>query len=122
MRIGSDTAPCADVIGVVGNPRRQGIIEDVSLQLFLPLEQAPAWVETRTLVIRPTGDARRALASIRRYLQTSAPDLPYVDLRWMQELVSPQTRSWRMGRRVFAAFGAPALPLAMVSLAQHVEL
>jgi predicted permease len=116
VRIGSDTAPCADVIGVVGNPRRQEIIEDVSLQLFLPLEQAPAWVETRTLVIRPTGDARRAMASIRRYLQTSAPDLPYVDVRWMQELVSPQTRSWRMGASVFAAFGALALLLAMVGL------
>ncbi|HKW10811.1 MAG TPA: ABC transporter permease [Gemmatimonadaceae bacterium] len=116
VRLGSDTAPCAEVIGVIGNPRRQGIIEDVSLQLFLPLEQAPPWVETRTLVIRPTGDARRAMASIRRYLQTSAPDLPYVDLRWMEELVTPQTRSWRMGASVFAAFGALALLLAMVGL------
>jgi putative ABC transport system permease protein len=116
VRIGSDTMPCAEVIGVVANPRRQEIIEDTSLQLFLPLEQAPAWVETRTLLIRPAGDAKQALEPLRRYLQSSIPNLPYLSTRWMQDLVSPQTRSWRMGASVFAAFGALALVLAIVGL------
>jgi predicted permease len=116
VRIGGDTVPCAEVIGIVANPRRQEIIEDVSLQLFMPLAQAPAWVDTRTLVIRPVGDARQALGPLRRYLQSSIPNLPYLDTRWMQELVTPQTRSWRMGASVFAAFGALALVLAIVGL------
>ena len=116
VRIGGDTVPCAEVIGIVANPRRQEIIEDTSLQLFLPLAQAPAWVDTRTLVIRPAGDARQALEPLRRYLQSAIPNLPYLDTRWMQELVTPQTRSWRMGASVFAAFGALALILAIVGL------
>ena len=116
VRIGGDTLPCAEVIGVVANPRRQEIIEDVSLQLFLPLEQAPAWVETRTLVIRPRGDAPHEAEPIRRFLQTAIPDLPYVSVMWMQDLVSPQTRSWRMGASVFSVFGALALLLATVGL------
>ena len=116
VRIGRDTVPCAEVIGVVANPRRQAVIEDMSLQLFLPLRQAPAWVETRTLVIRPSGDARTAVEPLRRYLQSSIPNLPYLDVSWMQELITPQTRSWRMGASVFGAFGALALILAMVGL------
>jgi predicted permease len=116
VRIGRDTVPCAEVIGIVANPRRQEIIEDTSLQLFMPLAQAPTWVDSRTLVIRPAGDARKALEPLRRYLQSSIPNLPYVNTRWMQDLVTPQTRSWRMGASVFAAFGALALVLAIVGL------
>ena len=116
VRIGGDTIPCAEVIGLVANPRRQQIIEDTSLQLFVPIEQAPGWVDTRTLVIRPVGDAGQALEPLRRSLQSSIPNLPYLDVGWMQDLVSPQTRSWRMGASVFGAFGALALILAIVGL------
>ena len=116
VRIGGDTLPCSEVIGVVGNPRRQEIIEDTSLQLFMPLAQAPAWVDSRTLIIRPAGDAQHALEPLRRYLQSSIPNLPYLNVRWMQELVTPQMRAWRMGASVFAAFGVLALVLAIVGL------
>ena len=116
VHIGGDTIPCAEVVGIVNNPRRQAIIEDISLQLFLPLAQAPAWVDTRTLLIRPVGSAREGVEPLRRYLQSSVPSLPYLNTRWMEDLVAPQTRSWRMGASVFAAFGALALVLAMIGL------
>ena len=41
VRLGGDTVPCAEVIGVVANPRRQAVIEDTSLQLFLPRGKRP---------------------------------------------------------------------------------
>ena len=116
VRLGADTAPCAEVVGIVANPRRQEIIEDVSLQLFLPLSQTPTWADTRTLVIRPVGDARKAVEPIRRFLQSSAADLPYLSVRPMSDLVDPQKRSWRMGASVFAAFGLVAMLLAMIGL------
>ena len=116
VKIGGDTMPCAEVIGVVANPRRQQIIEDVSLQLFVPLSQAPPWVDTRTLLIRSTGDAKRMIEPLRRYLQASIPDMPYLDVGWMQDLVSPQTQSWRTGAIVFGVFGGLAVLLAMVGL------
>jgi len=104
------------VIGVVANPRRQGIIEDVSLQLFLPLSQAPPWADTRNLLIRTRGDARQMVEPVRRYLQSSIPSMPYLNVGWMQDLVSPQTQSWRTGAIVFGVFGALAVLLAMVGL------
>ena len=116
VRIGSDTTPCAEVIGIVANPRRQEIIEDVSLQLFIPLAQAPPWVDSRRLLIRASGDPKQMIAPLRRYLQSSIPNMPYLDLAWMQDYVSPQTQSWRTGAIVFGVFGALAVLLAMVGL------
>ena len=119
VRLGSDTAPCAEVVGVVANPRRQAIIEDVSLQLFLPIEQAPnqyKYSNTLALVIRPKADVHEVAEPLRRYLQTAVPNLPYLLMQPMADLVNPQMRSWRMGATVFAAFGGLALMLAMVGL------
>ena len=116
VKLGSDTVPCAEVIGVVANPRRQAVIEDVSLQLFIPLSQAPAWVDSRRLLIRPNGDPKQMIEPLRRYLQSSIPSMPYLDVAWMQDFVSPQTQSWRTGAIVFGIFGALAVLLAMVGL------
>jgi len=116
VKIGGDTVPCAEVIGIVANPRRQEIIEDVSLQLFIPLAQAPPWVDSRRLLVRPTGDPRQMIQPLRRYLQSSVPNMPYLDVAWMQDYVSPQTQAWRTGAIVFGIFGALAVLLAMVGL------
>ncbi|HET9425793.1 MAG TPA: ABC transporter permease, partial [Gemmatimonadaceae bacterium] len=55
MRIGGDTMPCSQVVGIVANARRESLIEDASLQFYLPIEQSPAWVDSRVVVIRPRG-------------------------------------------------------------------
>jgi predicted permease len=122
VKLGDKQTPCSEVIGVVANPRRQEIVEDVSLQLFVPLAQAPAWVDSRTLLIRTSADgggerdAKRMIEPLRRYLQASVPNMPYLGVGWMQDLVSPQTQSWRTGAVVFGLFGALAVLLAMVGL------
>ena len=53
---------------------------------------------------------------LRRYLQSSVPNMPYLDVAWMQDYVSPQTQAWRTGAIVFGIFGALAVLLAMVGL------
>jgi hypothetical protein len=116
MKIGGDTMPCSEVVGIVGNARRQSLVEDASVQFFIPIQRAPFWAQDRVLFIRPTGDARRAAERVRRVLQSSAPDLPYVDVRPLVDFVSPQTLSWRLGASMFGAFGALALLLAAVGL------
>jgi len=115
MKIGGDTMPCSEVVGIVANSRRQSLIEDASLQYFLPIDQAPSWVDSRLLVIRPRG-ADVPVEPLRRLLQVAETGLPYVQTRPLAELVSPETRSWRLGASMFAAFGALALLLAAVGL------
>jgi predicted permease len=117
MKIGGDTMPCSEIIGIVENSRRQSLIEDENLQYFIPLAQAVSGRGSPpVLLARPTGDALVSAEPLRRRLQTAAPDLPYVRVRPLEELVAPQKRSWRLGATMFAVFGGLALVLAAVGL------
>jgi len=117
MRIGADSNRCSEIVGISENARRQSIIEDVSVQYFVPLEQSVrAGGIDYVLLVRPRGDLTSATSALRRRLQTAAPNLPYVDVHPLEDLVSPQKRSWRLGASMFALFGGLALLLAAVGL------
>jgi predicted permease len=116
MRIDGNDAPCAEVVGIAANMRRQEIIEDEMLQFFLPITQAPGWLQAWLLVMRPRGDAAAVAERIRRQLQTAVPGVPYVSVSPLQELVSPQAHSWRLGATVFSAFGVLALIVAALGV------
>jgi predicted permease len=116
MKIGGDTMPCAQVVGIAENARRQSLIEDAAVQFFVPLEQVPPWADARVLFVRPVGDAARAAESLRRELQARVPDAPYLEVSPMEDLVNPQTRSWRLGATMFGAFGLLAVIVAALGL------
>src|SRR5262249_55895230 len=48
------TGACSRVIGIVEDTRRRSIFEEPSVQVFVPLAQAPAPLGAGALVIRPT--------------------------------------------------------------------
>jgi predicted permease len=117
MKIGGDTMPCSEIVGISENARRQTLIEDASVQYFIPLAQSFRQNgNPPVLLVRPRSDATAAIAPLRARLQTAAPNLPYVGVRSFEELVSPQKQSWRLGATMFAVFGALALVLAAVGL------
>jgi predicted permease len=116
MKVGGDTMPCAEIVGVVENARRFQLIEDESVQFFIPLEHAPSYLQPGALFVRPTGDAEALVGPLRRQLQSAVPNLPYVSVEPFSDQVSPQTRSWRLGATMFGAFGTLALVLAAVGL------
>jgi ABC-type antimicrobial peptide transport system permease subunit len=55
------------------------------------------------------GPIRAALAEI-------APDLRLIELESMQDVVSPEYRSWELGATLFTAFGALALLVSAIGL------
>jgi ABC-type antimicrobial peptide transport system permease subunit len=116
MKIGGDTMPCSEIVGVVENSRRFNLIEDESAQFFILLDHAPAYAQPSTVFIRVRGDPAALVGTLRRRLQTAMPNLPYVGVEPYEERVSPQTRSWRLGATMFGAFGVLALVLAAVGL------
>ena len=118
LRVGSDTAPCAEVIGVSENSRRQNWIEDEILHVYLPLSLgATRWMTSRLLVVRPVdGDPARLTAAVRRAMHQSAPNLPYAQIRPLEELYAGELRPWRLGAAMFGAFGLLAIVLAAVGL------
>jgi predicted permease len=116
MKIGGDTMPCAEIVGVVENARRFQLIEDESAQFFIPLEHAPAYLQPSALFVRAAGNPNALVGTLRRRLQSAVPNLPYVTVEPFQEQLNPQTRSWRLGATMFGAFGMLALVLAAVGL------
>ena len=116
IQIGADSMPCSEVVGIVENARRQSIIEDTSLQYFIPRTQSVSKNASLVLFVRPRGDLAAATSGIRRQMQDAVPNLPFVSVNPLEGLVSPQKRSWRLGATMFTALGGLALVLAAVGL------
>jgi predicted permease len=118
MRIGADTAPCSQVVGVVENARRQRVLgEPPSIQYFVPIESLDdGFLGARVLVARTAGDAAQAVGTVRREMLAADPDLPYAHVRPMRAMLESELRPWELGSTMFAVFGALALVLATVGL------
>jgi predicted permease len=121
-------APCATVVGVAEDSRRQALIESDQLQFYVPLEQSPESMRAnpRLLVRLTDADGGAPVAeSLRREALSLAPSLRQASARTIDDLISPQLRSWRLGAGLFGVFGALALLVATVGLysvvAFHVE-
>ena len=124
IRIGSDTMPCADIVGVVANSRRQNWIEPEIIQVYLPLSLASTrWMNSRLLVVRPAGGNPDVVAAdVRRAMQMAAPNLPHAEVRVLEDLFVRELRPWRLGAAMFGAFGALAVLLAAVGLYGMISL
>ncbi len=118
LRIGADSLPCATVIGVVENVRRQSIFEDSTNTIYLPLAQARAWIRERLIVARAAGDPAIVAEAVRHAMQTAAPELPFADVRLVKNepIVRHETLPFRLGAAMLGVFGALALLLAAVGV------
>ncbi len=118
MYIGSDTAACREVVGVVQPIHRNGLIEDPQLMFYLPLAQTDHPAGHHSLYLRSASGVPpdRLVEPLRRALAGVDPELPFVLVRPLARAVAPQLSSWRMGATMFSAFGALALIVAAVGL------
>jgi putative ABC transport system permease protein len=111
--LGGDSA-CTEVVGIAADQIRYSPTEDVKLQYYVPIGQQPN--VNRTLWVRTRGDPHLLVADVQHALAASAPDLPYVSVRPLEDLVQLEYRPWRMGATVFGLFGGLALVLAALGL------
>ncbi|HUE88307.1 MAG TPA: FtsX-like permease family protein, partial [Vicinamibacterales bacterium] len=121
LQIGPDDPPCATVVGVAENTRRQEIVEGDSLLYYIPIDQAPPGLRNSArLLVRTLDDDAETLArvagAIRRHALELEPGLRYVTARPLDDVISPQLRAWRLGAGLFSAFGVLALVVAAVGL------
>jgi ABC-type antimicrobial peptide transport system permease subunit len=49
-------------------------------------------------------------------IRSAVNDLPFVNVRPLEDLSDEQTRSWRLGRLMFGAFGVVAMAMAAIGL------
>jgi len=115
-----DTLPCAQIVGVVENIKRQNIHDAHAGFVFLPIAQLPVPYTDRRILIRAAGAdaAKRLIEPVRRAMQTAAPNLPYASVGTIREQtgVGGQLRPWEIGASLFTIFGVLAVLLAAVGL------
>jgi len=106
---------CTTVVGVVANARTFFLREEDRPWLYSPL--AFDDVDTRVLLVRvPAGRSDRMTGTVRRAVQELEPDVPYVDVSVLGDVLDPQMRPWRLGATLFTAFGVLAALLAALGL------
>jgi predicted permease len=112
--LGSAEASCSEVVGVVEDVRFREIIEDPTLQYFVPLDLRSDSRAPRSIVLRVDASAWPAAAEVAR--AELAPHLDLADVRFtrVSEALDPQLRPWRLGAQLFTAFGLLALVVTVV--------
>lgn len=117
LRVGADSMPCREIVGVVADHRFTGGLDDDPVAAyFLPLDQARTHNFDPRLFIRVQGNPEHAVETLRRTLQSLAVDLPAASVRPLQSQVDFLFASWRIGAIAFTALGALAAVIAVVGL------
>jgi predicted permease len=114
VRVGGETHPCAQVVGVAENIRSASFEDDPMLHYYRSIDQASP--DQGGLLVRVSGSPEQMGETIRKALQADMPGASYVTARPMKEVFEPNIRSWRLGATMFVAFGALALVLAGIGL------
>jgi predicted permease len=114
IRVGDDKR-CDEIIGLVPDARRFGLVEDPSMQFYVPLRGDSNEVFT-ALVIRALGRPADIVASVRQAMQTAGPGLPFVQVTPLADRVAISIRPWRLGSTMFTTFALLACLLAAVGL------
>jgi len=115
VRIGADTNPCTEVIGIAEDIRAdEDFAADKFMYYYRPVTQASP--NGGGIFVRTSGAAARSTETVRRQLQALMPGATYVTVTPMSQIFAPNVRSWRLGATMFVAFGGLALVLAAVGL------
>jgi predicted permease len=117
VKIGKVTDPCTTVIGIVEDVRRDKIVEDETMQFYLPSAQAPEWASgAGALIVRTRPEALDAVrGEIRAAILTALPS-SRPQMRTFEELLDPEYHPWRVGAALFTAFGVLALLVAAIGV------
>ncbi|MEX1128520.1 MAG: ADOP family duplicated permease [Vicinamibacterales bacterium] len=109
---------CTIIVGVVETQRRSYLNDEPTSMIFIARAQGPNVIPTGSpaLLIRTAGDPEDLLAAVRGSLQGLAPDLPYVEVRSLAATLEADIAPFRLGVRLFSAFGVLSMTLAAIGL------
>jgi len=102
------------IVGI-SEPRRFVTLQQTDGEVFYSLGQLSSAVP-QAIIVRPSGAAGDAVPAIAAALRSAAANLPFVNVRTLDDLANVQARSWRLGAMLFGLFGTIAVLLAAVGL------
>ena len=108
---------CFTVVGIASNANLVSVETQRFPGYFIPLAQQQggggSW---QSLLIRTRGDPARVAGAVRAALNELAPNLPYIELKTMRDILRPVLQPHELGAAMFGVFGMLALLLATIGL------
>ena len=98
------------VVGVIGDVRYDGLIEEQTADVYLPYSQSPR--ARLTLFVRTAGEPTAIVPAIRRTMSELAPGVPLYDIMTMDARVADAMSYARFSTVLLGLFAAVALALA----------
>lgn len=109
---------CTRIVGIVETVRHRYLDEPTIPHVYLPrrrdAEMPPYFGPA--LLVRTRGEPAAHVHQVRAAVQSIAPDLPYVAVRPLEEMIRADKAPYRIGATLFTLFGALALVIAAVGL------
>lgn len=111
---GANSTARLDIVGVVGDVRRDGLASTAPLQAYRPMEQRST--AFATLMVRTTLSPAALAKPLQAALARADPDIPVSDIAPMDQLVSRGMTQPRLYLLLFGIFAGLALLLAAIGL------
>jgi putative ABC transport system permease protein len=106
--------PCSRIVGVAEEIKSMAISHEPVMTYYLPFAQRDRGL--LALFVRTEGDPLQSIPMIQQAIHAGGSNLPYANVKLLQDFVDPQMRSWKLGAALFSVFGALALLLAGIGL------
>jgi len=118
MRIGEpEEQDFRTVVGVVSDSRQWDLTKDVPPEVYFPYAQNPAsFYLTTTLVVASREAPDRLQPQVEKAVWSVAGEIPIVDVRTMERILSDHVAPRRFTSLLFGVFAALALVLAAIGL------
>jgi hypothetical protein len=114
---------CSRVIGVVADTRVATLVEDPTMQYYVPLGQQRFRAGDDgvglELLVRPAVHGSTPAASVahlRALIARVAPAAPLIRVQPLEDRIDPLIRPWKLGAELFGLFGGLALLVAATGL------
>lgn len=117
LRQGSDTSPWREIVGVVGDVKRDGLDAAQGAEVFMPLFQHRLWQGSANLVVRTASPRPMSAAgAVARAIHSIDKDQPLVEMQPMAQLLGDTLARRRFSTLLLGIFGGLALVLAAVGI------
>jgi predicted permease len=118
FKLGVPDAPWLTIVGIVADVRQMGMDVPVKAEMYLPYRQISShpWYGPRDLVVRTARDPMNLVSAVREVIRAVDPDQPVSNVATMEDLLTKETGSRRLGMILLSAYAGLALLLASLGV------
>ncbi len=113
---GFQTPIAREIVGVVGDVKRDGLALPSQPEMYVPFAQEPWWAAYAVVRTASGGDPARLSTALRADVQALDPSLPIENVAPMRSFIDDSVAQPRFRTTLLGLFGASALLLAVLGI------